>query len=238
MSKRIKYFFGVVLLFFATVVLAKATSPETLPVKDNQQLAVTLSRVDMNRIEVLGDQIRELTYPTGFCTDKQGDDGASFLNVNVNEPFTLYIATESGHHFSLLVNPKAIVGKTLMFQNDSPSQKALLWERSENYQNLLVDVMRSMMLKQTPSGYIRRWFERNKSYAIFKNVFVTPIVFYQGAHLIGRVYRLQNQSKKSLTLSPRDFYAPGVRAVALSQQTLKPLGLGTLYEITSRQGAR
>ena len=63
---------------------------------------------------------------------------------------------------------------------------------------------------------------------------IKPIAFYSGSHLVGIVSELKSKSKTPIALKPSYFYRPGIRAVALSCQTIAPSETGLLYQVVGR----
>ena len=217
--------------------LPMSYGPEAYHLNDNDQTALTLSTSDINRLYVVGDKITGVNGPQDLYMAKNDPSGSVYLNVFGRVPFSLFVSTASGKHFSLFVLPKAVVGKTVSF-TISGGRGAKHWENSSYYQTLLVSVIKGMMLGQGPSGYSILNLKRVKSLNIKDVYWLTPIRRYDGATLSGLVYRIENQLDRPITLSPNMFYRPNVRAAALSKQTIAANSAGLLYEVISNGGAQ
>ena len=109
--------------------------------QDNADVTAILSKSNFNRLVVRGDKITKAYYPKGFLEIqglKQDDDKRAIEEVDVDEPdgslyvmvthdspFTLFITTLSGHHFSATIESEESLGKTIEFvpKNAAPIQK-------------------------------------------------------------------------------------------------------------------
>jgi type-F conjugative transfer system secretin TraK len=149
----------------------------------------------------------------------------------------LFLVTESGRHFSLLVSPDAKPGVTYDFIPMGKSNQAAHWEEQGEYTTQLVSVLRDMMRGDVPDGYGYHAVAHAKPWLFKRAASLTLISEYQGEHWRGEVFEVHNNTKKSLLLTPNGFYGPGVKAVALSKQTLVPGETGYVYDIKSTEAA-
>jgi len=207
----------------------------TLSFSDNEQISVILSKVDINRISVQGDKIQSLNGPTGLYTAKNDPSGAAYLTLYANTPFILYVNTVNNHNLSLFITPQATVGKTIVLISTSPTKTADHLEDNSIYQKLLVTLMDAMINKKMLDDYAFSVPKKVKSSDFFGIADLKPIAFYNGAALNGVIYEMKNKTQGLITLRPSYFYQAGVRAVALSKQTIEPKETGLLYEIVSAE---
>lgn len=259
-----KVFKGVILSIFLMICLvlpitgftASSTGlkniPKVISFADNDQVSVILSNVDVNRISIKGDKIQHVNGPTGLYTAKTDGIGAVFLTVYTRSPFTVYLSTVKGHSVSLFIAPRSMVGKTIVLRPTTIITQTAHWEKNSAYQGLLITLMNGMVNHQAPEGYAYKDIKKIKeikeiqeikktknikkaqSVDFFGIANITPIAMFTGAHLIGVVSIIHNKTRKPITLKPSYFYSHGVRSVALSCQTIRPLGTGLLYKIVGR----
>lgn len=210
-------------------------SAKTISFADNEQISVVLSKVDINRIAIQNDKILSLNGPTGLYTAKNDSDGAAYITLYSDTPFTLYVTTVGGHSLSLFIVPTATVGKTIVFIPTSLPKIADTQEDVSSYQQNLITLMNAMLNKNSLEDYAYREVKKAKSQDFLGLATLTPIANYSGAIQDGIIYKVENKTSRSITFNPANFYQTGVKAIALSQQMLAPHDTGLLYEIVSKE---
>ncbi|PYB48485.1 type-F conjugative transfer system secretin TraK, partial [Legionella pneumophila] len=102
--------FSIALALLSTV----AMGANSIPVKDNSDIALTLSQGNYNRLVVKNDKIMEAVFPPNAMAIKRDEqDGSVYVMLAAANPFTLFLTTESGRHFSVTVNGEESLGKTI-----------------------------------------------------------------------------------------------------------------------------
>lgn len=158
-------------------------------------------------------------------------------------------------HFSLLITPKSEPGQTIEFQAtgfSNQNQKsapivhhsvvAQAYEQSSSYEKTLVHLIRDVMLQKTPPGYTQispKAFSQVQALTIPDSVvqgsYLSQSVkagFLGGAFAV-RVVSVTNNSSHSVQLTANQFYNPGVRAVAISQEYVQSGGKTYVFEVVS-----
>jgi len=233
--------FLLIVLCISTLGIAFAEEPNQISFAEGETKIITLSQNNINHLTVQGDLITHVNCPQGACTVNQYPDdatGSIYLVVNPGKTFTLYLATNSNRHFALQITPHMMAGQTiLLVPTDGASQPAKAWETSGAYVQALTRLMKAMMSGDVPEGYGINEKPQEKGDAdittLDKKLSMKLVSQYVGDQLRGEHYLVKNISKDPLTLSPSHFYHPGIRAVALTQQTLKPSETSDLYLIQS-----
>lgn len=227
---------AVCLLGFSTLLLASA--PVHIPFHENSTHTLHLSSTNLNRLQVQRDTITAVICPEDKCvaTDVPGDTGGG-KTVQLSRfdaaAFTLYVVTAHHRHVSLLVTPKKMAGRTVILQ-PRDGARASTHEKATPYSRLLISTMQAMLQGDTPEGY---GVEHINGKPLLLNgvVQIRAVRVYDGEQLRGTVYRITNHAQHSITLSPSEFYHPGIRAVALARQTLAPAQSGLLYTIGGKR---
>lgn len=201
---------------------------------ENEQIKITLSNKDVNRIAVTNDKIQSLNGPTGLYTAKNDPLGSAYLGVNVDHSFTLFVSTIKGHQFSLRIKPKAGAGKTVVLTPRMPAQITASWAPTEGYQKLIVALISSMINNEPCQDYAYVPIKRPQTHNFYKVAQIKPVGYYLGVNLIGLISVIKNSTKQPLTLKPASFYTSGVRAVALATETLAPKASGLLYQVIGK----
>lgn len=203
----------------------------------NAQVNAVFSQISPNRIVVEGEKITDISGPGGaYDTQKQPDGGALIsLAPGITQSFTLYVVTDKNSALSIQVVPKNIPGKTLSFvpltapMKVKPEEKS--WEEGQSYEKTLVDISRSIINGIVPQDFSEYPVSRAQPYSPAVNVTLKADKHFIGPHMRIVRYVISNPSYLSQSLSEKQFYAPGVRAVMLSTRNLYSHGEGYAYVI-------
>ena len=228
--------------------------PVRLSFYNNQTVTVPLSLVDANRLYIENDQIKDIGCMRGFCVSKEFDTGDAMIKLGeaaqfAKGGFTIFISTQKGRKLALQVLPKAIPGQVVAFHalsggmsdRDKPQDK-----QNSPYQETLIEFMKAMInhhqsrnqaaVNDHPvlSDYGRVEIPDATAEKLNSAVTIVPIRLFQGERLMGVVYRVKNESSNTVPLTGAQFYKSGLLALALSQETLAPGSVASVYQI---QGA-
>ena len=230
-------------LIHALCLLLTAASTHALTTqsfRDNTDLNVVLSDSNYNRLVVKGDKITQAHFPDGRMALRNEEDGSLYVMLGSHEPFTLFITTESGHHFSATVNAESSLGKTIEFVPQtsasaglSLAKAALQMSPKPPMVDAISHLMMNMVNKEKPAGFdekhhygrVIRWQQ---------GLTLTPKITYQGLQLNGEVIELYNAGKLPLDLNESWFADHDVKAVSLSATTLAPKQKTFVYRVLER----
>ncbi len=206
----------------------KYPATEDIFFADNEQIKVILSNRDINKIVVKGDKIQSVNGPTNFYQAKNDLSGAVYITAYGKEDFTVFISTLSGRSCSLLVTPRKVSGRTVVLRG--PGLLAQGLDEEGGYQNDLVNFITGMINDETKYAY-QKPGKKNKKVDFYGVASIKHVASYGNGNLIGVVAEVENKSRKAITLKPNYFYHKGVKAAALSKQTLAPKESAFLYQV-------
>lgn len=218
-----------------TSVLANAINPVQLNFDNNQQLTVTLSKTGINRVFVKDDQITSIAAPEADMSSRNDAQGSVYARILTPQPFTAFVVTAAGRHFSLLVLPKGIPSQTVELIANSPSAAEIKTAKSRVYEQRLIDIVRALLRGQTPKGMGIQKIEHAKPID-FQEGRLKTVMRFTGALMNAQVLRFQNTTAHPITLSANSFYHKGVLAVSLSKQTVMPQGNTEVVEVLKGEG--
>ncbi|MBU0744932.1 MAG: type-F conjugative transfer system secretin TraK [Gammaproteobacteria bacterium] len=198
---------------------------------DNEQIRVALSNRDINRVLVKGDKIQTVNGPAGLYIAKNDASGSAYINLFGDKAFTIFFSTVKGHNFSLLITPKTVAGRTVILEPTTPSLSSSRFEEAESYQKSLVTLISGMINNEDFGDYAYGKAKRSHGADFHGIANIRQVASYSGSRFLGLVSEIKNKTRKPITLKPSYFYHEGVRAVALSQQTLAPMASGFLYQV-------
>lgn len=231
-----------VALAFVSTVAAGSTS---LSVKDNSDLSLTLSQGNYNRIVVKNDKIMEAVFPPDAMAIKRDEqDGSVYVMLAATSPFTLFLTTEAGRHFSVTVNGEESLGKTIEF---IPQQTVVAKSTVNKVQNTqtpsvapdaVPEVILSMlthMEQQKPFAdvNVKRQFGKVERWS--KGLTLLPKEYWDGKLLKGETIELYNGGKEPLELSQEWFAKEGTLAIKFSKPTINPGERAMLYRVQGAQ---
>lgn len=230
----------VALAFVSTVALGSTS----LSVKDNSDLSLTLSQGNYNRIVVKNDKIMEAVFPPDAMAIKRDEqDGSVYVMLAANNPFTLFLTTEAGRHFSVTVNGEESLGKTIEF---IPQQTVVAKSTVNKVPNTQASVapdavpevilaMLTHMEQQKPFAdvNVKRQFGKVERWS--KGLTLLPKEYWDGKLLKGETIELYNGGKEPLELSQEWFAKEGTLAIKFSKPTINPGERAMLYRVQGAQ---
>lgn len=230
-------------LIHALCLLLTAASAQALTTqsfRDNTDIPVALSDSNYNRLVVKGDKITQAHFPEGRMAIRNEEDGSLYVMLGSHEPFTLFLTTESGHHFSATVNAESSLGKTIEFVPQTAVPAHLAEVKATPNQSAkppmgdaIAHLMTSMISKDKPAGFDEK-HHYGRVIRLQQGLMLTPKTTYQGLQLNGEVMEIYNGGKLPLDLNEAWFADNDVKAVSLSAITLAPKQKAYVYRVLER----
>lgn len=138
------------------VFLAYGTYAETkVEVTENGNVEIAISKDNFNRLVVEHDQITQARYPSKRVITQYDKDGSLYLDARDDRPFTLFVTTKKGKHFSATVKVKEVLGQTVSFhqkQRLNPKSRKNRVE-SINHARKLSHLLKSTIEERDVKGY-------------------------------------------------------------------------------------
>lgn len=217
-----------------------AIGANSFSVKNNSDIALTLSSNNYNRIVVKDDRIMNAIFlPETMGIQQDEKDGSVYVVLKTNNPFTLFLTTENGRHFSVTLNGEESLGKTIELVPSQPvTSKIVTKTPSEKPKNIAPEAvpeailaMLSHMEQQTPFADVRisrQWggVERWK-----KGLTLLPKEYWDGKLLRGERIELYNGGKEPIELMQEWFAKENTLAVKFSKNSIAPGEKVMLYRV-------
>lgn len=215
-----------------------ASGSTALAVKDNTDVALTLSQNNYNRLVIRQDKIVEAVFPeNAMAIQRDEQDGSAYVRLATTNPFTLFLTTKAGHHFSVTLTGEDSLGKTIELIPEAPKNmvaKAKQPRKTFKDNPALVLIQRMQTHEKSPDMTIRRVF--GKAYRSGNGLSLLPKEVWEGQGVTGEILEIYNGGNKALTLSPSEFASEGVKAIALSAESILPKGRALLYRVGVSHG--
>ena len=218
-----------------------AISQISVAIRDNSDIALSLSLSNYNRLIVKNDKIVEAVFPkTAMGIKRDEQDGSVYvLLTSTTNPFTLFLTTESGHHFSVTVTGEEGLGKTielvpplLNLAVNTPKIPSNVTAKptDDAHQASMLEVIRHMELHEAMPGMtVSHPFGRVERMGA--GLALIPKEIWVGTDLQAERLEVHNGGSKSLNLLPEWFEGENVAAMKLSQPILKPKETAILYRV-------
>lgn len=226
-------------------VLMAAQPPIEMMFSNNDQLKISLSNTDLNKVLISGDRIVSVDGVRGSYSAKDTADGGILVAPAMTtraDGRTLYVETEFGRAVSLKFTATPTPGKTYELHPMSPPKVVndlpKAWEEEGPYLSVITDLFGAVLAGGIPENYIEVAVDAQQSqpskqpYLPFK---ITRERIFVGFHLAITEYRVENQSQLTLDLPAENFYMPGVRAAAASAKALAGHGVAKLWLVTKTE---
>lgn len=209
---------------------AQNINPTVVHFDNNQQVTVTLSRTGINRLFVKGDKIVSIAAPDGYLTDRNDQQGSVYANVLVRQPFSAFVITQGGRHFSVMVMPKAIPSQTIELIANDPTQQEIATAQNSPYQQRIINITRALLKGEAPQGMGTQEILEPKPIRFAQGELI-QVMRFKGTLLAAQILRFNNTTNHTITLSPNAFYHPGVLSVSLVAQRVAPHGSTKVVEV-------
>jgi type-F conjugative transfer system secretin TraK len=205
-------------------------------VKDNQTILVKISSNQPSRIFVTGDRISKTHGIDGaYDINKDENNGEIFIQPTPayqHKTINLFVATELGHSYTLLLNPMDIPAENIELKPLSPSMKqADHWERNSPYVQTLINLMNSMVEDEEPEGYAVIELGVAKAKKLPSGLTMQLLTIYRGNHLQGEIWKLKNESRSVIYLNPREFNQENMRSASIEDESLSCSDETFLYRV-------
>lgn len=226
------------------VLAAMATPTYALQIKqgvDGGQVTATVSAGEISRIALAQDRIRMVNGDTDIDITHDEVSGDIYIKPTVaplSKPLNLFVATEKGFTYQLLLLPENVPSEQILIRNADAlagSAEAQAWEAQTPIHASVIEVMKATAgIIPPPAGYVRKPIqgeaERQGALSVLKIFEVT------GTALQGVALLVRNTGADAVTLTERDLFAPGQAAVWLPARTIGADETVTAYVVRRRMG--
>lgn len=232
MRKTWRYF-----LLFSLLIVTNCFALQKISIADDQTKNVTISAYELSRIFVKGDRIQNVRGLEGaYILTKDAAQGQIYIKPTPpyqSKPFNLFITTEQGHNYNLFVMASGLPGQDVELKPNTPSKEAGRWEKNMPYSQALVQLITAMVNGDPPQGYAVL-YPAKKTKDVEDDTYTLRLQrIYQGVHLTGKTYLVQNKTDAEIVLDKQYFYQNGVRAIAFFNPKVAPNGQTMLYMVTA-----
>jgi len=225
MKKLILCFAGFVVATNCMVNSAFAVQEKT--VEDGDEFTAEISAIDLNRIKVPGDRVRNIRGSLGEVIDPiiDGRTGDAFLKLPFpgHKPINIFVVTEKDFTYKGTLFPKSIPAEQIVLRNDkaaiSSNNVEGVKSSRNSYENQIINLMKVMRDKKNTDGY---QVKNQSKYVDLGDISMRRSSIYKGQNFVGEIFVLKNSTNKVISLEEKFFYKNGVRAVKIENADLLP----------------
>ena len=177
-------------------------------------------------------------FPKNAMAMKRDEqDGSAYILLADSKPFTLFLTTEAGHHFSVTIQGEDSLGKTIELipqqtvvakTNTNKAQKPI--PRTPIVPEAILAMLTHMeQHKPFADVAVKRQFDKAQHWS--KGLTLLPKESWDGKLLKGEIIELYNAGREPLELSQEWFAQKGTLAVKFSKPTINPREHAMLYRV-------
>lgn len=211
------------------LLLACVTQVQALQIHtatEDESVEAQVSATETSRITLVGDRIKQFFINQGRLViekdEAKGDLYITPAQSFQDKPINLFITSEQGKTFSLLLTPADISSATVVVKSAaSGHHNSKACESTSPYEASITQLIKAMALGEVPKGY-QVVGARDSVLEIEENLKIEIITQFVGPSLQGQVLEVTNDSKEPLTLTVEDFEALNALAIAIEESNLAP----------------
>lgn len=235
--RRINSVFCAILAVLALFLMARTASAlQVIAPMEGESTFVNISRLELNMIQFPFSGIRAYTSSQKVEIKVQGRHVmASMLDQSEKKPQEVFFDTPSGTYLLMLV-PKGIPAETIIMKiRDNETESADGWEKGNDYERRLKELVKALYLGKPPSGFVIRNEKADAS--IWEGIEQTIVMTMEGSSMIGEIHEMVNHGDSPVRFSESEFYEDGVLAVSLSSLELRPGGREQAFVVRRKSAA-
>ena len=233
-------------LLASLVAASPAAADEFRQAADNARVDCTVSKRDLTRIALIGDQFASVSkissgYPySDFAVSNEPVRGDIYLSVPETfaaDRLSFFATTKKGYVYKFACTIAAIDAQQVFVTNPALStSEASAWEEQSAPQIAAVRLIQAMATQGVVEGFTVR--QASDAAVRVGDLELQLIAEYRGAALLGKTFRLANRGARSIALSEAEFAPRDALAVSLSAQTLAPGAATTALVVTTNRGVQ
>lgn len=221
-----KHLFNTILLTVLHLTAFSVYAAQEKIVEDGDEFTAEISAIDLNRIKVAGDRIRNIKGNPGEIVDPIIDSrtGDAFVKLPYpgHKPVNVFIVTEKDFTYKGTLFPKSLPSEQIILRNDRAAinnSTEVIKSSRNSYENQIISLMKGMRDKKSLDGY---QVKNQSKYVDLGDLSMRRSSIYKGQNFVGEIFILKNSSSKVINLEADFFYKNGVKAVKIENSNLLP----------------
>lgn len=216
---------------------------QTADAVEGKNIFVKMSTRDFNRIAIEGGRVRLVKGADRDLVlgDKDEVTGQALIKPLVKDPFSLFVFSESGMTYTVVVQPMDIPGESVILREQLPKKPAVAVpasksDKSNSYVKAIKSLLHVMNSENVPGDIeVKQTWEET---GLWQGTRFALEKIYTDPSLIGETYRLFNLGQTTIRIAEQEFYKRGVIAVAVKSLELEPGKSTQVFVIKRNEGVR
>lgn len=226
----------------AALAMSPAHALQVVEGVEGKTLFVKVSLRDLNRISIEGGRVRLVKSADDAMLTGSADaaTGQALIQPLVKDPFGVFVFSQSGKTYTLVLQPQDIPGETIVIKESSAtapmsSQPGEI-EKAASYQQAIKKMIQALAGERLPEGIeVKKTWEEIR---LWKGSRFALEQVLTGRTLVGEQYRLFNISDAPIRVAEQEFYKKGVLAVSVRDLTIEPGRSTQVFVVKRNEGVR
>lgn len=210
---------------------------------EGKTIFVKMSTRDFNRVAIEGGRVRLVKGADRDMVlgDKDDVTGQALIKPLVKDPFSLFVFSESGMTYTIVVQPMDIPSESIILVEQLPKKPAARVamgksEKSAGYIRAIKSLIHVMNSEKVPPEIeVRSTWEE---IALWQGTRFALEKVYSDQLFVGEAYRLFNLGQSTIRIAEQEFYKQGVIAVAVKALELEPGKSTQVFVVKRNEGVR
>ncbi len=205
---------------------------------DGAEIVGKISKAEINRITLIGDKVKSVKSNKGgyeFSNDSSsGDVYLNGGNGGTEEPLNVFIISQRGYTYKLLLTPMDIPSEQIFIKNHAITNDEEVASQREPlpYTQEIVDLFKAMKKGDLEAGYTVKTL--SESHFAKNGMKIMLLSTYTGSKYTGIIYELKNKGTEPVPLSEKDFATKKVRAVKFDSTVIGAGETINIYIVADR----
>jgi len=223
---------SILILFFIST---SAQAAQVKEVEDGDEFTAEISKLDINRVKVVGDRIRDVKINSGdldiSLDEKNGEVYIRAAHSAENKPINIFVITQQNFTYKGILYPRSIPSEQIILRNDSVplggGDVELVKVGGKNsYEQQIISLMKAMREKKRLESY---QVKSDKKHIDLGDLSMRRSSVYKGQNFIGEIFVLKNSTNQVLNLDEKIFFKNGVKAIKIEKSDLLPEETTEIY---------
>lgn len=239
--KNYQYSVCLVITSFLLLVIASKSvqAAQIKEIEDGGEFTAEISKMDLNRIKVTGDRIRDVKMNTGdldiSIDEKNGEVFIRAAHSVENKPINIFVITQQNFTYKGILYPRSIPAEQIILRNDSVPIAGGSFELSKvgggknSYEQQIIALFKAMRQNKRLDSY---QVKNDKKYIDLGDLSMKRTSVYKGPVLTGETFTLKNSTNQVINLEEKIFFKNGIKAVKIEKRDLLPDESTEIYIIS------
>lgn len=199
---------------------------QTRQVQTNDELLLEISKADITRLSVQNDKIQSLQFTNGIL-DVTIDTklGEAYIKPKTNSMINLFVTTQKGFVYKLLLTPKSIPSEQIILQNKNTFiSEGISQGISNDYERRITDIIISIQKELPIEGCFIQNLKHRRVKSPIKEIKLYAIEKYSCKDFTGYKFEIkerrrnakdENLKDNNQTITESNFITKNTRAVKL-----------------------